>query len=112
MENKGGSTNLPQRFPTYSHQKSQPLPSQSHSRRSSKSPQRKTTGLTFPETNASLKQCKDKSKPKYEFANPTSKVENPVPSFTPAVPVQQLVHFFDTILPKLKLSEFHRDPLE
>ena len=40
--------------------------------------------------------------PKYEFANPIFKVENPSPSFTPAVPVQQPVQFVQTTSPKVK----------
>ena len=112
MENKGGWGSLPQRFSTYSHQKNQPLPSQPQSRRTSKSGQRKTTGITFRKTNASLQQGKDESKPKYEFANPTFEVEKSFPFSTPAVPVQQPVNIVQTNLLKLKLSEFHGDPLE
>ena len=70
MENKGGSSRLPQRFPTLSHQKSQPLPSQPQNRGKSKSPQKKITGILFLERNASLHQGNDESKPKFEFAKP------------------------------------------
>ena len=52
------------------------------------------------------------SKPKFQFSKPTFKAENDFPSFTPVVSVLQPVHFVQTSLPKLKLSEFHGDPLE
>ena len=112
VENKGESSRPFQRVPIYSHQKSQLLPSQPQIRGASKSPQRKNTGITLPKTNTSLQQGKNEPKPKYEFAKPSFKVENTFPSFTPAVPVQPPVHFVQTSLPKLKLSEFHGDPLE
>ena len=88
------------------------LPSQPQSRGTSKSPPRKNTRITFPKTKPSLQQGNDEPNPKHEFANPTFKEENTFPSLTPAVPVQQPVHFVQTSLPKLKLSEFHGDPLE
>ena len=47
-------------------------------------------------------------KSKLQFSKPIFKAENDFPSFTPAVPV----HFVQTRLPKLKVSEFHGDPLE
>ena len=109
---KCGSSRLPQRFRKHSPQRNQFVPSQPPSRSTSKSPPRKNTGITFPKTKPSLQQRNDEPKPKHEFANPTFKVENPLPSFTPAVPVQQPVHFVQTRLTKLNLSEFHGDPLE
>ena len=112
VEIKYGSRRLPQRFPKHSPQRNQLLTSQPQSRGTSKSPPRKNAGITFPKTKPSLQQRNDEPKPKHEFANPTFKVENPFPSFTPAVPLQQPVHFVQTSLPKLKLSEFHGDPLE
>ena len=42
VENKGGSSALPQRLPECSHQKNQQLPSQPQNRATSKSPQKKT----------------------------------------------------------------------
>ena len=88
------------------------LTSQPQSRGTSKSTPEKSTAINFPKTKPSLQQRNDESKPKHEFANPTFKVENLFPSFTPAVPVQQPVHSVQTRLPKFKLSEFHGDPLE
>ena len=70
----------------------------------------KNTGITFPKKTSF--QQENGTKPKYEFANPTFKVENPLPSFSPAVPLQQFVKFVQTSSPKLKISEFHGDPLE
>ena len=112
VENKGGSSVLPQRLPEYSHQKNQPLPSQPQNRATSKSPQRKNPVITLPKPITSLQRGNDEPKPKHGFANTTFKVENPFPSFIPAVPVHQPVQFVQTSLPKLKLSEFHGDPLE
>ena len=86
--------------------------SRTQGRGTSKSPQRKTTGITFPKTIALLQQGNEKPKPKYDFAKPSFKIKSDIPSFTPAVPVQPPVHFVQTSLPKLKLSEFHGDPLE
>ena len=68
--------------------------------------------ITLPKRTPSLQRGNDEPKPKHGFANPTFKVEHPFPSFTPAVPVHQPVQFVQTSLPKLKLSEFHGDPLE
>ena len=68
--------------------------------------------ITLPKRITSLQRSSDEPKPKHGFANPTFKVEHPFPSFTPAVPVHQPVQFVQTSLPKLKLSEFHGDPLE
>ena len=112
VENKGGSSVLPQRLPEYSHQKNQPLPSQPQNRATSKSPQRKNPVITLLKPITSLQRGNDEPKPKHGFANTTFKVENPFPSFTPAVPVHQPVQFVQTSLPKLKLPEFHGDPLE
>ena len=58
-----------------------------------------------------LQQGNEKPKPNFEFAKPSFKIESEFPFFTPAVPVQQPVHLVQTRLPKLKLSEFHGDPL-
>ena len=112
VEIKYGSRRLPQRFPKHSPQRNQLLTSQPQSRGTSKSPPRKNAGISFPKTNPSLQQRNDEPKPKHEFANPTFKVENPFLSFTPALPVQRPVLFVQTSLPKLKLSDFHGDPLE
>ena len=57
------------------------------------SPQRKDTGITFQKTNALLQQGNEKSKPKYELVKPSFKIKKEFPSFTPAVSVQQPVHF-------------------
>ena len=62
--------------------------------------------------NALHQQGNEKPKPKYEFAKLSFKIESEFPSLTPAVPVQQPVHFVQTSSSKLKLSEFHEDPLE
>ena len=59
-----------------------------------------------------LPQGYEKPKPERELVKPSFKIESEFPSFTPAVPVQQPVHFVQTSLPKLKLSEFHGDPME
>ena len=112
VEIKRGSRRLPQRFPEHSPERNQWLTSQPHSRGTSKSPPRKNTAINCSKTKPSLQQGKDEPKSKHEFANPTFKVENPFPSFTPAVPQQQPVQFVQTSLPKLKLSDFHGDPLE
>ena len=112
VENKGGSSALPQRLPEYSHQKNQQLPSQPRNRATSRSPQRKNPVITLPKPITSLQRGNDEPKPKHGFANTTFKVEHPFPSFTPAVPVHQPVQFLQTSLPKLKLSEFYGDPLE
>ena len=96
VEIKCGSRRLPQRFPKHSPQRNQLQPSQPQSRGTSKSPPRKNAGITFPKTKPSLQQRNDKPKPKHEFANPTFEVKNPFPSFTPALPVQQPVHFVQT----------------
>ena len=110
IENKGGSIKLAPKFST--HQKNQPLPSQTQNRGTSKSPQRKNPGIFFPETNTLFRQGSDETKPKYERAKRSFKVENYFPSFTPALPVQQPVYFVQTSKPKFKLSELHGDPLE
>ena len=110
VEIRCGSRRLPQRFPKHSPQRNQLLPSQPQSRGTSKSPPRKNTGITFPETKTSLQQEKG-TKPNFEFAKSLFKVENHFPSFTPTVPVQQPVQFVQTGLPRLKISEFHGDPL-
>ena len=110
VEIKYGSRRLPQRYPKHSPQRNQLQPSQPQSR--GESPPRKNTGITFLKTKPSLQQSNDEPKPKQEFANPSFKVENPFPSFTPAVLVQQPVHFVQTSLPKVKLSEFHGGPSE
>ena len=112
VENKGRSSALPQRLPEYSHQKNQQLPSQPQNRATSKSPQRKNPVITLPKPITSLQRGNDEPKPKHGFANPTFKVEHPFPSFTPAVPVHQPEQFVQTSLLKLKISEFHGDPLE
>ena len=106
VENKGESSKPLQ---TFDHRN---LLSRPQDRGTSKSPQRKNTGITFPKTNALLQQGKENPKPKNDFAKPSFKIESGIPSFTPAVPVQPPVHFVQTSLPKLKLSEFHGDPLE
>ena len=106
VENTGESSKPPQ---TFDHKN---LLSRTQGRGTSKSPQRRNTGITFPKTNTLLQQGNEKPKPKYDFAKPSFKIESDIPSFTPAVPVQPPVHFVQTSLPKLKLSEFHGDPLE
>ena len=108
VENKGETSKPSQKFQTLAHKN---LLSRPQDRGTSKSPQKKTTGITFPKTNALLQQGNENPKPKYDFAKPSFKIESGIPSFTPAVPVQQPVHFVQTI-PKLKLSEFHGDRLD
>ena len=87
VENKVESSKPPQ---TFDHKN---LLSRTQGRGTSKSPQRKNTGITFPKTNALLQQGNEKPKPKYDFAKPSFKIESGIPSFTPAVPVQPPVHF-------------------
>ena len=106
VENKGESSKPPQTFDNKN------LLSRTQGQGTSKSPQRKNTGITFPKTNALLQQGNEKPKPKYDFAKPSFKIESDIPSFTPAVPVQPPVHFVQSSLPKLKFSEFHGDTLE
>ena len=84
MENKGGSSRLPQKNPKYSNQKSQYLLSQPQGRGTSKSPQRKITGITFPKTHASLQQGNEESKPKFEFVKPSFKVKKSISFFYPS----------------------------
>ena len=107
--NKGESSKPSQKFQTFDHKN---LLSRTQGRGSGESPPRKNTGITFPKTNTLLQQGNEKPKPKNELAKPSFKIESEYPSFTPAVPVQQPVHFVQTSLPKLKLSDFHGDPLE
>ena len=99
VEIKGGSSRLPQRFPKPSPQRNQLLPSQPQSRGTSKSPPRKNTGITFPKTKTSLQQEKG-TMPGFEFAKLLFKVVNPLPSFTPTVPVLQPMQFVQTNLTK------------
>ena len=65
VENKGGSSALPQRLPKYSHQKNQQLPSQPQNRATSKSPRRKNPVITLPKTITSLQRGNDEPKPKH-----------------------------------------------
>ena len=109
VENKGETSKQSQKFQTFDHKN---LLSRPQDRGTSMSPQRKNTGITFPKTNALLQQGNENPQPKYDFAKPSFKIESGIPSFTAAVPVQQPVHFVQTSPPKLKLSEFHGDPLE
>ena len=108
VANKGESSK-PSQFQTFDHKN---LLSRTQGRGSGESPPRKNTGITFPKRNTLLQQGNEKPKPKNELAKPSFKKESEYPSFTPAVPVQQPVHFVQTSLSKLKLSDFHGDPLE
>ena len=68
--------------------------------------------ITLPKTITSLQRGNDEPKPKYEFGKPSIEVENRFPSFKHELQIQPPVHFVQTSLPKLKLSEFYGDPLE
>ena len=109
VENKGESSKPSQKFQVFDYQN---LQSGTQNRGTSKSPKRKNTEFIFPKRNALLQQGNDKPKTKHKFAKPSFKIEREIPSFTQAVPVQQPVHFVQTNLPKLKLSELNGDPLE
>ena len=110
VENKCESSKPSQKFQSIHNQKN--LQSRVQSRGLSKSPQRKEAVFSKPKSSMLPQQIMQDSKPKFQFSKPTFKSENDFPSFTPAVPVQQPVQFVQTSLPKLKLSEFHGDPLE
>ena len=110
VENKCESSKPSQKFQSIHNQKN--LQSRVQSRGLSRSPQRKEAVFSKPKSSMLPQQIMQDSKPKFQFSKPTIKAENDFASFTPAVPVQQPVHFVQTSLPKLKLSEFHGDPLE
>ena len=110
IENKCESSKPSQKFQSIYNQKN--LQSRVQSRGLSKSPQRKEAVFSQSKSSMLPQQIMQDSKPKFQFSKPTFKAENDFPSFTPAVSVQQPVHFVQTSLPKLKLSEFHGDPLE
>ena len=95
VENKGETSKSSQKFQTFDQKN---LLSRPQDRVTSKSPQRKNTGITFPKPITSLLRGNDEPKPKHGFANPTFKVEHPFPSFTPAVPVHQTVQFVQAYL--------------
>ena len=62
---QSGPSRPSQRIPKNSHQKYQPLPSQPQIKGTSKSPQRKNTGITFPKTNTSLQQSNNEPNTEY-----------------------------------------------